>query len=68
MSDKVNLTESLKQRLEETRLPAELKAQILAQMPSPDEEEWLLRDLQERGGLSSAEFLVSLGLEVEPQP
>jgi hypothetical protein len=68
MLDKADRTESLKQRLEETRLPAELKAQILAQMLSGEEEERLLRELQERGGLSSAEFLVSLGLEVELQP
>jgi hypothetical protein len=68
MSDKAAPSESLKQRLEETRLPAELKAQILAQMPSPEEEERLLCALQAGGGLSSAEFLVSLGLEVEPQP
>jgi hypothetical protein len=43
--NKADRTESLKQRLEETRLPAELKAQILAQMLSPEEEEWWLREL-----------------------
>jgi hypothetical protein len=37
-------------------------------MLSGEEEERWSRELQERGGFSSAEFLVSLGLEVELQP
>jgi hypothetical protein len=60
--------ERLKQRLEETRLPANLKEQILAQLPPPEERERLLRELQVNGGLSSEQFLASLGLDVEPQP
>jgi len=59
--------ESLRQRLEETRLPTDLKEQILAELPPPEERERLFRELQEKGGLSSDEFFASLGLEVEPQ-
>jgi hypothetical protein len=61
-------TEALKRRLEEIRLPADVKAQILAELPPPEERERLFRELQEKGGLSSEQFLASLGLEVEPQP
>lgn len=61
-------TEALKQRLEETRLPADVKEQILAELPPPQERERLLRELQEKGGLSSEQLFASLGLEVEPQP
>ncbi|HEV3078850.1 MAG TPA: hypothetical protein VGY66_03700 [Gemmataceae bacterium] len=61
------LTEELKRRLDETRLPASLKEQILAQLPSAQEQERLYRDLQEKGGLSFQEFLHSLGVEVERQ-
>lgn len=60
--------ESLKRRLEGTRLPAELKEQILAELPPPEERERLYRELQEKGGLSPEEFLASLGTEGEPQP
>lgn len=63
-----NFIAQLKQRLEETRLPADLKEQILAELPPPEERERLLREQQEKGGLSSEEFLASLGLEVERQP
>jgi hypothetical protein len=58
----------LKQRLEETRLPANLKEQILAELPPPEERERLLQELQENGGLSSEEFLTSLDLDAEPKP
>jgi hypothetical protein len=61
-------TEALKRRLEETRLPADVKEHILAALPPPEERERLLRELQEKGGLSSEQFFASLGLEVEPQP
>lgn len=60
--------EQLKQGLEKTRLPAELREQILASLPPPEERERLFRELQDTGGLSSEEFFASLGLEVEPQP
>jgi hypothetical protein len=50
------------------RLPADLREQILATLPSPEEQERLFRELQENGGLSSEEFLASLGLAGERQP
>jgi hypothetical protein len=61
-------TEVLKQRLEETRLPADLREKIIAELPSPEEEERLYRELIEQGGMSLEEFLESLGHEVKPQP
>ena len=61
------LIAELKRKLEETRLPAELKRQILEQLPSPEERERLFRALQEKGGISSDHFLKSLGLEVNPR-
>jgi hypothetical protein len=42
-----------KQRLEENRLPADLKEQILAQLQPPEEREQLLRELKGEVGLSS---------------
>lgn len=63
-----DLRSELKRRLDETRLPADLKKKILAGLPSPEEQERLYREMQRCGGLSSREFLDSLGLEVEPQP
>jgi hypothetical protein len=45
-------TEMLKQRLEETRLPPDLKEQFLAELPPPEERERLYRELQEKGGFS----------------
>jgi hypothetical protein len=62
------LTAALKRRLEETRLPADVKQQILAELPPPEERERLLRELREKGGLSSEQFFASLGLEVKGQP
>jgi hypothetical protein len=56
-------TEALKHNLEATRLPAALKAQILAELPSPEEWERMVRELREQGGLSSEEFLASLDLD-----
>jgi hypothetical protein len=58
----------LKRGLENTRLPANLREQILAQLPPPEEQERLFREMQEKGGMSSVQFLESLGLEVNPQP
>jgi hypothetical protein len=60
--------EVLKQRLEETCLPADLREQILAELPTAEEMERLFRELQEQGGLSSEEFFASLGLEPRPKP
>jgi hypothetical protein len=61
-------TLELKRRLEDTRLPANLKEEILAKLPTPQEQERLYRELQMNGGLSFAQFLDSIGIEVEPQP
>jgi hypothetical protein len=58
----------LKKRLEETRLPANLKEQIVAQLPPPEERERLFKELREKGGLTSDEFFASLGLADEQQP
>jgi hypothetical protein len=66
-STKENPLEALKRGLEGTRLPADLKGPILANLPPPEERERLFRELQEKGWLSSEEFFASLGLEGEPQ-
>jgi hypothetical protein len=58
----------LKRRLEKNRLPAAIKEQILASLPPLEEQERLYRQLCEKGGLSSEEFLASLGLNGERQP
>jgi hypothetical protein len=60
---------ALLREVEKYRLPPELKEQILAELPPPEERERLLRELMETGGgLSAEEFFASLGLEIEPQP
>jgi hypothetical protein len=61
-------TEALKRALEKTRLPPEVKEQILRDLPPPEEHERLYRELREKGGLSAEEFFASLGLEVKPKP
>jgi hypothetical protein len=58
----------LKQRLEETRLPANLKEHIVGNLPPPDEQERLYREIQQNGGLSSEQFFTSLRLESEQTP
>ena len=60
--------EELKRGLEKTRLPADLREQILAELPPPEERERLLREMQEKGGMSFEQFMESLGLDVHPQP
>jgi hypothetical protein len=62
-----DLTAELKRRLEITRLPENLRQQILAILPSQQEQERLYRELQENRGLSFEQFMQSLGLEVKPQ-
>jgi hypothetical protein len=57
--------EALKQNLHESRLPADLKEQVLAGLPPPEERERLLRELIENGGLSFEEFFGSLLAEFE---
>lgn len=61
-------TEALLRGLEKIRLPADVKEQILAELPPPEEQERLYRELREKGGLSSEEFFASLDLEAKPQP
>ena len=58
----------LKRNLKFSDLPQEERERILANHPPLEEEERMLRDLIENGGLSSEEFLASLGINVEPQP
>jgi len=58
----------LKRGLEQTRLPANLREQILAELPPPEERERLFREIQEKGGMSFDQLMESLGLEVHPQP
>src|SRR5579859_1219902 len=58
----------LKQNLEQTRLPPEEMARILAAMPPAEEQERLYREMIENGGLSAEEFFASLGIDIEPQP
>ena len=53
----------LKQGLEKTRLPADERERILAELPPPDERERLLREMQEKGGMSFDQFMQSLGFE-----
>jgi hypothetical protein len=67
-ASKYDLVAELKRRLEETRLPADLKEQILADLPPPEVRERLYRALQEIGGLSSEEFIASLDLDAERRP
>ncbi len=62
------LSFDLKRRLDETRLPADQREWILAQLPLPEERERLFRQMREQGGISSEQFLAALGLDVEPQP
>ena len=59
---------ALKQGLEETRLPANVREQILAELPPPEERQRLFREMQEKGGMSFDQFMESLGLEIHLQP
>jgi hypothetical protein len=61
-------TEVLKVRLEETRLPPHLKEEILAELPPPDEQERLYRELQAQGGYSFEQLFDSLYVEIGPKP
>ncbi len=66
--DRQQFIEELKRGIESTRLPAHLMEQILAELPPPEEQERLYREMQEKGGIPSEQFLESLGLEVHSQP
>src|SRR4051812_9822729 len=56
----VDPTEALKRDLAKYRLPAYVKEQIIAQLPSPEKHERLYRELLEKAGLSFEEFFESL--------
>lgn len=60
-----DLIGELKRNIGETRLPAKIRAQISAQLPSPEEQERLYREMQTGGGVSSQDFMALLGLEGE---
>lgn len=64
-ADGIDPTVELKKRLEETRLPPDVREQILAQLPPPEEQERLFKELLESGGLTSEEFFASLGIQDE---
>jgi hypothetical protein len=59
--------EELKRGLPTPRVPADVKAQILAELPPLEEIERQIREMQEKGGLTSEEFFKALGLEREQQ-
>jgi uncharacterized protein YhaN len=67
ISDNHDLLKELKKNLEQTRVPANLKEQIIKELPSNQEQKRLYRELQEKGGLSFEQFLNSLGLAAEPR-
>lgn len=58
----------LKRQHPDTKLPADEREQILANLPPPEEREREYRELQKNGGLSSEEFFASLAIELEQQP
>ena len=60
-------TEMLKRDLEATRLPPELREQILAELPPPEERTRMYRELIENGGLSFEECFGPLFAELEGQ-
>jgi hypothetical protein len=51
-----------------SRLPPDVKAEILATMPSDEEMERLFREMQLKGGLTFEEFAASIGLNRGAQP
>jgi hypothetical protein len=57
----------LKRQAAQSRLPPDVKAEILATMPSDEEMERLLREMQLKGGLTFEEFAQSLGLDGRAQ-
>src|SRR5579864_6198726 len=53
----------LKRQAAQSRLPPDVKAEILKAMPSDEEMERLFREMQLKGGLTFEEFAESLGLD-----
>jgi hypothetical protein len=66
--DRDQFIANLKRNLERYRLPADQREQILAELPPPEEQERLFREIQEKGGMSFEQFMESLGLEAHPKP
>jgi hypothetical protein len=60
--------EALKHGLDKTRLSPDLKAQILAELPPPEEREQMYRESIANGGLSFEDLCASLGIEANPTP
>jgi hypothetical protein len=56
----------LKREAKKHRLTPEQLAAIRANLPPPEEEERMYREMQEGGALSAEEFFASLGIEIEP--
>jgi hypothetical protein len=67
-STPVNPAELLRNGIEKNLLSPEQKAQILADLPSFEEQKRMFLELQAKGGLSFDEFCASLGLEIQPDP
>ena len=58
-------TATLKRESEKCRLPAEMKQQVLAELPSLEEHERLYREAMANGGLTFEDFFESLVEEVK---
>lgn len=62
-----DIVAALMRDIESTRLPPDLKAQILAELPPPEEMERMYREMQEKGGYSIEDIFAALD-DAEPQP
>jgi hypothetical protein len=62
-----DIVATLKRDLASSRLPPDLLAQFLAELPPEEERERLYREMQEKGGYSIEDIFASLD-DVEPQP
>jgi len=61
-----DLIAELRRTIDDTRLPANIRAQICAQLPSPEEQERLYREMQTDGGVSDEELMALLAIKGEP--
>jgi hypothetical protein len=66
--DAPNYPADLLKDIEKTRLTPAQKAEILAELPPPEEMERMYRELQENGGLSFEQLFDPADFEGEPQP
>jgi hypothetical protein len=60
--------EALKKDLYKYRLPADVKEQILAELPPPEERERMYREHIEKGGFKFEEFFEAMVAELEEKP